>query len=138
MTFGPTGPNTTESQETEQQASFETTVTAGEALSAFEPVYLDTADSGKAKKALSAGTALQATAYGITQAGISNGATGLVTTRGPITNPAWTWTVGGEVYVGATAESLTQTKPTPGNIQPVGKAIAATIIDVDINTGWTE
>jgi hypothetical protein len=138
MGAGPFVQYTTEGQESQQSATFERTVTAGENLAAFNAVYLDTTDSGKAKKAINNGTSLQADAFGITQAAILDDATGLVTTKGPITNPAWTWTPGGEVYVDATAGALTQTQPSGGAIaKPMGKATSATTVDVDPDTGWT-
>lgn len=137
MTFGPSGPNTTTSQETSQNASFERAVVAGEALAAFDAVYQDTADSGKAKKAINNDTVLKADAIGIVKTSVLDDGTGTVVTKGPITNPAWSWTVGGEVYVGATAGALTQTIPTTGNVKPMGKAVSATSIDLDPDTGWS-
>lgn len=114
-------------------------VTAGETFaSAFTAVYLDTTDSGKAKKAQADGTAAEADAIGILLSATADDAAGVVQVSGPVTNPSWTWTPGAALFVSATAGALTETAPvTVGHyVKPFGYAISATQIIVDPDTGW--
>lgn len=162
MTFGPSGPNTSESQETIQNAYLPTanekaaldaatdldathpvmtkayTVTAGETLAFGDCVYLDSADSGKAKKAINNDTSEKADAFGFvaTVGGISNGATGVIYFTGLLTNAGWALTAGAPVYVGATAAAITNTMPVAGYVKPMGKAVSATQIRINPATGW--
>lgn len=103
-------------------------VTAGETLAFGDPVYIKS--DGKFWKA----DADQATTF--PAVGI---ATGTATANNPVTvlllgmarNDAWTWTVGGLVYL-STSAGLTQTQPsaTDNVIQVIGVAEAATRIYV--------
>lgn len=98
------------------------TGTAGEALSQYDIVYTDTADSGKYKKA-DKDVLATADAVGIvTQAGgITNGATGEIT-LGERLITTGTWTKGGIIYLSGTAGAMTQTVPATGYCKPVGRA----------------
>jgi len=114
-------------------------VTAGETIAAaYTVVYLDSTDSGYAKKAQCDGTSAEADAVGITLGAIADDATGVVQTAGQVTNASWTWTPGAALYVSATAGSLTETKPTTIGyyVKPMGYAISATTIVLDPDSGW--
>ena len=115
-------------------------VTAGENLSRYDVVYVDSSDSGKAKKAKCNGSIGEADAVGIIteEGGISVGSTGEMIYLGPVTNASWSWTPGEWVYVSETPGLLTQTKPTvPGQyVKPFGWASASDTIIVTPQTGW--
>jgi hypothetical protein len=93
-------------------------VTLGETIAAYTPVYM--ASSGKVLKAQAASTTFPA--VGITlDAGVLDDAVRMQR-QGLVTNAAWTWTVGGRVYLSTSvAGGLTQTKPA-NNEQVVGIA----------------
>lgn len=57
-----------------------------------------------------------------------------VGTQGRLEDPTWTWTPGGKVWLSATAGALVATRPSATNavIQPVGRAIAATKLIVNV------
>jgi hypothetical protein len=114
------------------------TVTAGETLAFGDCAYLDSADSGKAKKAINNDTSEKADAFGFvaTVAGIANGATGVIYFTGLLTNAGWALTAGAPVYVGATAAAITNTMPVAGYVKPMGKAVSATQIRINPATGW--
>lgn len=113
------------------------TVTAGEALSERDVVFVDAA-AGTAKKIdIDVSTPLVGFLRGIVNqsGGISNGATGTVRILGEVSGfsglTAW-----GTVYASATAGGHTQTKPSPGAggaqvaVVPVGVATSSTKIMV--------
>lgn len=115
------------------------TVTAGEALSQYELVYLDSSDNGEAKKTRCNGTEEQAEAFGfVTESGgISNGATGEVTPIGEITNGSWSLSAGKIQYVGETPGTIQETRPGGGNYAvEVAKAITSTKLYASIKAGY--
>ncbi len=69
-------------------------------------------------------------AVGLTTQSVSSGGQCTIITQGYFTNPSWSWTVGGALYVSTTPGSLTQTQPSgSGNvIEYVGYAVSATEI----------
>lgn len=114
------------------------TVTAGESLAQYDVVYLDSSDSGKAKKAQCDGTEAEADAIGIVTAAIADDASGDCQIAGELENESWSWTPGAALYVSPTAGSLTETKPTTNGqyVKPIGYAETATKIVIDPDTGW--
>lgn len=106
------------------------TMTAGEALSAGNFVYIDSADSGKVKKADANSIAKKAVGYVLTS--ISNGATGTVYFEG--TNSGLSGlTIGVDYFLSATAggvvEAATATAGSAGDIvQYLGTAITTSAI----------
>ena len=84
-------------------------MTAGEPLDAYKVIYL--AVDGKVYLAQNDGSEIQASPFGITLESIDTDTTGTIRVRsGFITNPIWTWTVGGQLYLHEDGE-LTQTLP---------------------------
>ena len=99
-------------------------VTLGEAVSAFEPLFLHT--DGKYYKAAADGSQQPAIGLAI-EAGAADGVIRLRRV-GPITNASWAWIpTGSPVYLGASEGTLTQTKPT-ANPQIIGYAMGATTL----------
>lgn len=98
-------------------------VTAGEALAANEAVQPPDS-TGKVFKATNLTNFL-----GIVKDAIALNAEGFVyaSVGNEVTDATWAWTVGGLIYVGATAGTLTQIKPTPDAI-PIGYATATSIV----------
>ncbi len=102
------------------------TLTAAEALDQFEAVYVNS--DGKAALA-DADSAATMPVLTIAAAGILAEASGeFYQITDEITNPAWSWTVGGFIYASGTAGELTQTAPAGSGdqVQIVGFATAAT------------
>ena len=129
---GPQGPQGTSGSATT------ITGTAGATLAQYDVVYADSADSGKFKKAINNITATVANAVGIVtqEGGIANGATGIIQIgQGFITTGSWT--AGGDIFVGATAGTLTQTQPVSGYAKPMGFAISSTQIFFNPQLGWS-
>ena len=106
--------------------------TAGETLSQYQILYLNTADA-KWYKSVCNNTEIKAEVYGIcTEAGgISADSTGEITLQGKITNAGWSWTVGTILYVSTTSGSLSQTKP-----DTVGQYARAAAIALDTDEIW--
>lgn len=104
------------------------TETVGENVTIFQALYLKASDS-KWYKADNT-TATKAPALRLATASISSSAAGVLLRSGMARNDAWTWTVGGAIYLGA-AGALTQTAPTTEDyvIQKLGTALSATVID---------
>jgi len=118
-------------------APIDITVTAGEALSERDVVFVDASD-GKAYKAdADATTPLLGAIRGVVNeaGGISNAGTGSVRISGDVSGftglSAW-----GTVYAGTTAGGYTQTRPDPTNgggqvaVVPMGYAVSTTAIMV--------
>lgn len=108
--------------------------TAGETLAFGDPVYVKS--DGKAWKA-DADTAGTYPVAGLATGSASAGATVTVLVMGVARKDAWTWTVGGLVYL-STSSGLTQTQPaaTDNAIVPVAIAEAATRLLVLPQTFW--
>lgn len=68
-------------------------------------------------------------ARGLATAAYTNGNAATIITRGPVRNDAWNWTVGGPIFLSATAGALTQTAPstTGDRVQDVGFALTADV-----------
>jgi hypothetical protein len=112
--------------------------TAGEALSQYDVVYANSADSGELWIATNGGTSAQADAIGIVteSGGISDTATGTVTRFGPITYASWSWTPGATLWLG-TDGAMTETMPSAGDYaKPLGYAETATKIWFAPQNGW--
>lgn len=104
-----------------------TTVTAGEALVAFDCLYINSS-SKFAKADADASTTVPVVA--MSTATINNDATGTVLTWGFVRDDSWSWTVNGLIFASGTAGSLTQTAPTGTGkqVQVIGIAITSKII----------
>jgi hypothetical protein len=112
--------------------------TAGETVALGDVCYLKS--DGKFWKA---DADAQATADGMlamATAAISADATGVFLLQGLYRDDTWTWTVGGKLYVGATAGNPTQTAPsTTGQIQRiVGYALSADVAYFGPDTTFVE
>ena len=110
----------------------EVTVTAGEALSAGNAVYLHT--DGKVYKATNNGTRAVATVFGLAQEASSINTDATIVIRGKNTGVAGL-TTGNELYLG-TAGGVTPTATSASGSYSVaiGQAMTATSMDVDIRT----
>jgi hypothetical protein len=103
------------------------TGTAGEALSQYDAVYQDTADSGEWKKG-DADAAASALVMGVVteSGGIADTETGEITLLGEITNGSWSWTAGAKLYPSATAGAFAESAGANGGV--VATALTATKI----------
>src|SRR3972149_6771503 len=111
-------PNTLGTNQTAQGIMI--TKTAGENLAFGDPVYFKS--DGKAWKA-DANTAGAYPSVGIATQVINADASGSILLRGIIRDDAWTWTIGGVIYL-STGAGLTQSQPTATDeaIQVLGVA----------------
>src|SRR3972149_881532 len=111
-------PNTLGTNQTAQGIMI--TKTAGENLAFGDPVYFKS--DGKAWKA-DANTAGAYPCVGIATQVINADASGSILLRGIIRDDAWTWTIGGVIYL-STGAGLTQSQPTATDeaIQVLGVA----------------
>ena len=98
-------------------------VTAGEALSNRELVYLNADGSYYRSRATGAATM---PVQGLAIGGIAVGTTGMILIKGFIGLSTWTWVVGGALYASNTLGALSQTGGTIR--QQVGYAVLATQI----------
>lgn len=105
-------------------ADFSFDITAGEALSARNLIYINS--SGNAMKADADSSAKQATGY--VTADVANGATGTGYFGGGIITGFTGLTPGAVYYQSATAGAITTTKPTSGIVQQVGVALSSTTL----------
>lgn len=116
------------------------TVTAGETLAQYDLIYIDTADSYKAKKAINNSVQLQSEVFGmvIASGGIADDASGQAIIMGTQTNVGWSWTPNQWLYLSDTAGGLTHTCPTINGqfAIPVAAAQTATTIYIQPMTGW--
>lgn len=102
---------------------------AGEALTALQVVYPDTADSGKFKLAQSDGTAAEAEASALVlSASLSTDGSGYFHAHGFITDSSWSFTPGAVLWLDAAAGGITETEPVSGYGTRLGKAWTATKI----------
>jgi hypothetical protein len=117
-----------------------TTMTAGEDLLFGEVCYLNPTD-GKLWKANAASlTEVPVFAMALEDVDVSVNASGNVLLSGFARDDTWDWTVGGPVYLDATAGALTQTAPTGSGrwVQAVGVATNADRIFFDLNRSFTQ
>lgn len=98
------------------------TAIAGEALSGHRAVYVG--DDGQAYYA-SNGSANSTRTAGITTGAASLGATATIRPEGIVTEPSWTWSGSGPVWLGSSG-NLTQTPPASGYLVQIGVPIGPT------------
>ena len=112
--------------------------TAAEALAQYAVVYADTTSSGQYRNALSSGTSAQSNAIGIVvqSGGIPNGTSGPIQISYGLISTG-TWTAGGDIYVGTTSGSITQTFPSSGYAKPIGYAPTTSQIFFNPQVGWS-
>ena len=84
--------------------------------------YVDPSDPDQAHAAL-----------GLTTGAVADGALASVQFAGPITEPSWSWTPNLPVFVGA-AGVPTQTPPSSGFHAPVGVAVSATSMVIQLKS----
>ena len=111
--------------------------TAGEDISQYDVVYYTS--SGTYKKSKNNGTEAEAECVGIATANIPNGSTGIIQIGlGTVTNAAWAFTPGDQLYVSGTYGSITNIVPTiiGDYVKPVGYATSATTIVFCPQDGW--
>lgn len=102
-------------------------ITAGEALSAGDAVYLKS--DGKAYKAKADG--MKQPCIGLVKADAAAGAQVSIRREGDFTDSSWSWTAGGNVYLSpSSAGELTQTKPAR-NVQLIGYALSSTCVIIE-------
>ena len=106
-------------------------ITAGEALTAGEAVYINSTDS-KIYKAENDDTREKATVFGIISADTALDAAGEVIVRGKATTTNTSLTIGLEYYLDATSGAITATAPSASGDYSValGQAISATQLNV--------
>ena len=109
-------------------------LTAGEILAFGDPIYIKS--DGKAWKA-DANTAGAFPADGLAVSAAAANATVTVLLLGVARNDAWSWTVGGRVYL-STSSGLTQTQPsaTDDAIAPIGRALSADVLLIAIGVRY--
>ena len=105
---------------------------AGETLGARKLVYLDANGYWQLADQSAAATM---PVLGITLESISNGKYGKILTQGYVGDSTWSWTAGDPIYASTTAGELTQTDPTTGIQQIVGRAKTSNLIHL---FPWTD
>lgn len=77
-------------------------------------------------------------AVGIAAASVGAGTNLNVVVSGTVRNDSWTWTVGGSIYLSASAGTLTQTAPTTSGhaVQRVGVALSADSAYLNFSGEW--
>jgi len=116
-----------------------TGITAGEALSAWELVYLD--ETEEQWLLADANAAGKFPAVGLVVAACAEDAEATVLVMGTCRNDTWTWTAPGKaIYLSITAGTLTETAPTTSGdcVQIVGRALASNIIYFHPYSCWIE
>ena len=110
---------------------------AGATIAQWEAVYLNS--SGEWVLADANGTSTYP-AQGLAVAAYSSGNAATVLVIGTVRNDSWNWTVGGRIYLSATAGALTQTQPsTSGDkVQYIGFAPTADSIFVNPSSTFLE
>jgi hypothetical protein len=111
-----------------QAASGIVTVIAGTNLSGHVVVRIE---NGIAYSCGSDNQAYIGHAIGITTGGALAGGTIAVQLHGELTEPTWSFTPG-FVWIGS-GGILTQTAPTTGFLQTIGRAINATVLQIDLS-----
>jgi hypothetical protein len=107
---------------------------AGEFLSKYAVVYMDTTDGGKFKQAYCNGTEIQADAVGIVvqDEGIFQNRFGYIKLFGIVSNSLWSWTPGSQLYVSTVLGQLMEMKPAFSGsvVKPFARAMTNTEIFV--------
>lgn len=103
-------------------------------LTQWQSVYLESGGTWLPADANGTGTF---PCRGIVVAAASAGNPAIVLDNGVARNDAWTWTIGGDIYLSTTAGGLTQTAPaTAGDkVQKIGYALSADSMRVNIGSG---
>ncbi len=109
-----------------------TTVTAGGNINQYQGVVIQS--DGLAYRADVTNSAHIGAFLGIAETSATTGNTLRVRQLGVINNLGWAWTPGGTVFVGGSPGDLIQTIPTGLYQQPVGVAISAVDLQIDIGT----
>lgn len=107
---------------------------AGETTAQWDLVYFDTTDSEW--KIADANVSGEWPAWGMGVAVGADGAELVILQKGVVRNDAWNWTVGAALYLDETTPGgMTEAAPsTTGDcIQPVGLALTADVVLIDIN-----
>lgn len=104
---------------------------AAATLTIWQTVYMTSAGTWGVADANGAGTY---PCRGLVTAGVASGAAAVVLDDGVARHDAWTWTIGGDIYMSGTAGALTQTAPAVSGdkVQRIGYALSATSIRVNI------
>jgi hypothetical protein len=113
-------------------------LTGGESLVKYNVVYQNLGD-GLLFKASCNGLYYQADALGmVTSTATISGQSVEVTVGGPVTNPAWNWTKGADLYVDVVSGTLVEYPPTISGYfaKPMAQAIESQTIWVDPQDGW--
>lgn len=106
---------------------------AGATIAQFEAVYIGESSKWLLADANGSGTF---PAMGLALAAYSDTNPARVLTKGIVRDDTWDWTIGGLIYLSATAGGLTQSAPsTSGDkVQVVGRALTADIAYFDFNS----
>lgn len=107
---------------------------AGATIAQWECVYMGSGGTWLLADANGSGTF---PCRGLAVAAYVNTNPAVIVDDGVVRNDTWAWTVGGDIYLSATAGGLTQTAPaTSGDkIQKIGYALTADSIRVNIGSG---
>src|SRR5436190_11475370 len=110
---------------------------AGATIAQWETVYLDSSSTWQLADANGSGPY---PARGMAVAAYVNTNAATILVHGTVRNDAWSWTVGGTIYLSTTAGGLTQTAPsTSGDkVQAVGFALDADRAFFDFNSVFAE
>lgn len=111
---------------------------AGATIAQFETVYLDASGTWQLTDADAVGTAGSVMVALAGEAGTSTNPLRVILNNSYVRNDAWTWTVGGKIYLSTTAGGLTQTAPsgTDDVIRVVGTAMSADVIHWNVSEDW--
>lgn len=112
-----------------------TGVSTGVSVTQWQPVYM--ASTGKWALASGSSANFVTPCRGLAVATAAANAPVAVIYSGRVRNDAWSWTIGGDIYVDTTAGTLTQTTTSlaggSGNaVQKVGWALTATVMVVNV------
>lgn len=109
-----------------------TGLNAGATIAQWEAVYLGGSSTWLLADANGSGTY---PARGLATAAYSNTNPAIILTYGTVRNDAWSWTIGGLIYLSGTPGGLTQTAPASSGdqVQVVGYALTSDIAFFDMN-----
>lgn len=107
---------------------------AGATIAQWEAVYMGAASKWLLADADGVGAF---PARGLAVAAYADTNPAIILTKGSVRNDAWAWTIGGQIYLSATAGALTQTPPAVSGdaVQRVGYALTADIAFFDFGNG---
>lgn len=112
---------------------------AGATVAQWEAVYLDSSSTWQLTDADSVGTAGSVMVALATEAGTAGNPMRVLLPGSFARNDAWSWTIGGKVYLSTTAGALTQTAPsgTDDVIRVCGTAVNADVIFWNPSEDWS-